>query len=153
MLREYFADVLGIALIASFALALVHPRLGGITRFGAGILVISVVLLPIVNIFGDLNIKNTLDDIFDGVGYDGSDSAIEIAFEDGVAEYISDKYRVDRQFVRVNADGFDISTLTAERIYVTLSGRALLLDYKRIESEVAEEFTVGGECEVLFELE
>ena len=43
--------------------------------------------------------------------------------------------------------------LRAERIYVTLSGRAVFLDYKKIEDEVRSEFTNGGECEVSLKIE
>ena len=66
--------------------------------------------------------------------YEGkSDDAIELAFEDGVAAYISDRYGVERECIKVMADGFSLEKLQAERIYVTLSGKAALLDYKRIE--------------------
>ena len=150
MLRDYFIGVLGVALIVSVLLSVLHPRLAAVTRFGAGVLMISVVLLPLVDIIGDLDIDSALNGLLTNIDYDATDSAIELAFEDGVAEYVSKSYGVDKACVIVNADGFDISTLTAERIYVTLSGKGLLLDYKRIEAEVADEFTHGGECEVSF---
>jgi hypothetical protein len=42
--------------------------------------------------------------------------------------------------------------MRAERIYITLSGKAALADYKRIEKEVGKEFTKSGECEVSVKL-
>ena len=150
MLREYFIGVLGLALLLSILLSLSHPRLTAVTRFGAGVLLFSAVLLPLVDIIDDFDIDSALDGIAGGIDYEVGDSAIEMAFEDGVAEYIAKKYGVDRECVGVNADGFDISTLTADRIYVTLSGKGLLLDYKMIEAEVVSEFTRGGDCEVSF---
>ena len=81
-----------------------------------------------------------------------SDSAIELAFEDGIAEYIADEYGVSRDNVAVFVDGFDMGSLTAERIYVTLSGRAALIDCKSVEKRLCDEFTRGGECEVTLKL-
>ena len=71
--------------------------------------------------------------------YDGAtDSSIELAFENGIAEYIAEEYAVDTSAVLVNVDGFDMASLRAERIYVTLSGEAILLDYKKIEKELTK---------------
>lgn len=113
---------------------------------------ISAILLPLVDIITDYDVNYVLDSIAGGVDYELSDSAIELAFEDGLAEYVAKEYGVDRESVMISADGFDISTLTAKRIYVTLSGKGLLLDYKRIEADLSAQFTQGGECEVSFEL-
>ena len=62
--------------------------------------------------------------------------------------YISEKYATDKDLVSVRADGFDIGSVRAQRIYVILSGRAAMLDYKKIEEDVCRQFTSGGECEV-----
>ena len=113
---------------------------------------ICAVLLPLVDIIRDFDIEKSIDSIFDGIDYDAPDSAIELAFEEGVAEYISAEYGVAASNVEVHADGFDIATLKAVRIYVTLSGKAIVLDYKRIEKEVKAQFTLDGECEVSLSL-
>lgn len=150
MLREYFIAVFGLALILAILISVSHPRLMLMTRFAAGALLIYGVMLPLVDIIGDFDVDSVLEGIVDNIDYEVGDSAIELAFETGVAEYIAKKYGVGEECVSVSADGFDISTLTADRIYVTLSGKGLLLDYKMIESEVKKEFTQGGECEVSF---
>lgn len=152
MLREYFVGVIGIALLASFLLAITHPKAKGVTKFGTGVLLICTVLLPMVDILSGFDINKSIDGILDGIDYEATDSAIELAFEDAVAEYVADKYGVARECVTARADGFDIGTLRAERIYVTLFGEAVFLDYKRIESDVMTEFTNGGECEVFLSL-
>ena len=148
MLREYFIGVVGITVFMSFALGIAYPRMMTSMRLGAGVLLICAVMLPLVDIIGDLNSNDELGDIFCNMDYETTDSAIELAFEEGIRGYLAEKYKVDAECIGVRADGFDISTLSAERIYVTLSGRAALLDYKRIEAEVAEHFTTAGECEV-----
>ena len=105
-------------------------------------------MLPLVDLLGSFDIDKTLNGIFDGFNYEASDSAIELAFEDAIREKIADDYGVSKECVLVRADGFDIGSLSAERIFVTLSGEAVFLDYKRIEEEVCSNFTRGGECEV-----
>lgn len=152
MLREYFISVISVATVIALALGIAHPKLKGATVFGSGALMICAVLLPLVDIIRDFDIEKSIDGIFDGIDYDAPDSAIELAFEEGVAEYISAEYGVAASNVEVHADGFDIATLKAVRIYVTLSGEAIVLDYKRIEKEVKAQFTLDGECEVSLSL-
>ena len=152
MLRDSFIASVGALTFISLLMSIVHPKLRLITSFGAGALAICAVLLPLVDIIGGYDYDLSLDELLDNVDYNATDSAIEMAFEEGVAEYISSAYKVDKESVRVYADGFDIATLSAERIYVTLSGEAIRLDYKRIEAEVSERFTLSGECEVKLEI-
>ena len=148
MLREYFINTVGVALAISLALSITHPRLKKATAFSFGVLTICAVLLPLVDLLAGFDIDKTLNGIFDGFNYEASDSAIELAFEDAIREKIADDYGVSKECILVRADGFDIGSLTAERIFVTLSGEAVFLDYKRIEKEVSSDFTRGGECEV-----
>ena len=148
MLREYFISTVGVALAISLALGITHPRLKKATAFSFGALMICAVLLPLVDLFGNFDIDKTLNGIFDDFNYEASDSAIELAFEDAIAQKIADDYGVPKECVLVRADGFDIGSLSAESIFVILSGEAVFLDYKRIAAEVALDFTRGGECEV-----
>ncbi len=149
MLSGYFSTVITVCVFITVALGLSHPRFKGAVGFGAGILVICVVLLPLVDIFRDFDINEPLDGIIADMKQEGAaDDAIELAFERGIAEYIAAEHDVDVGCVVVNADGFDMESLTAERIYVTLSGEAIYLDYKKIQNEISGRFTQGGECEV-----
>ena len=148
MLREYFLALLYISVFVSIALSLAHSGFRRVTSMGAGVLLLCATLLPLVDILGDFSIDNSLSGVLDGIDCDATDSAIELAFEEAVAEYIADGYGVSSECVRVRADGFDIGSLSAERIYVTLSGEALLIDFNRLEEEVGSTFASGGECEV-----
>ena len=148
MLREYFTGVMLLVTLISVALVVVHPRQKSATVFAAGVILICAVMLPIVDIIkgygGNFNIDEYLNLTED---YQSADM-VEAAFEEGIRLYIADEYRVDAGDVTVRVDGFDLSSLRAERIYVTLSGKAALLDYKSIEEELIREFTQDGECEV-----
>ena len=149
MLREYFKETLTLCVFISVALGVAHPRLKKTVSFSAGILIICSIMLPIVDILRSFDADKTFDKFLADMDYDGAtDSSIELAFESGIAEYIAEKYTVNTDDVLVNVDGFDMGSLRADRIYVTLSGGAILLDYKRIEKEICERFTKGGECEV-----
>jgi hypothetical protein len=110
-------------------------------------------MLPLVDIIRDFDANDFYDKILDDVEFTGAtDSSIELAFEEGIADYVSGRWGIDRDYVRVSVDGFDMESLTAERIYVTLSGKGLLVDYKRIEEALVPEFTRDGECEVSLDL-
>lgn len=149
MLKEYFEGILLLAVLIALSIGISHQRLRNVTRFGAGVLLTCAILLPLVDIFKDFDGKDYVDEIMGSMEYENAtDDTIEIAFENGVSEYIADKYGVDRSCVLVMADEFDMETVRAERIYITLIGEAALLDYKRIEEEISREFTSGGECEV-----
>lgn len=149
MLREYFKETLTLCVFISVALGVAHPRLKKTVSFSAGILIICSIMLPIVDILCSFDADKTFDKILADMDYDGAtDNSIELAFENGIAEYIAEEYAVDTSAVLVNVDGFDMASLRAERIYVTLSGEAILLDYKKIEKEICEMFTKMGECEV-----
>ena len=152
MLREYFLGLISLSVFISLLIGIAHPRMISSVRIGAGVLVICAFLLPIVDIIRGLEIDRELDGILDGLDYDSTDSAIELAFESGVSQYVAEEYGVKPECVMVRVDGFDISSLSARRIYVTLSGEAVFLDYKRIEADLSESFCPSGECEVMIDL-
>ena len=152
MLREYFISLLSLTVFVSVMVGISHPRMKSAISFGVGAIMICAILLPLVDIIGDFDPESALDKLMDGIDYEAGDSAIELAFEDGIAEHVTKEYGIERGSVTVMADGFDIGTLKAERIYITLRGKGIFLDFKRIEEEIEKEFTSGGECEVTVDL-
>ncbi len=144
--------VLGALTFISLLLGVVHPSVKKATSFAAGILVICTVMLPLVDFIRGFDFDFTADSLFGELDYSATDSAVELAFEDGIARYVAEKYGVDKECISVRADGFDIGSLRAERIYVTLSGSGVLLDYSEIEKEISYQFTYGGECEVFYDI-
>ena len=152
MLKTYCTDVLGVATFLAIGSAVAHQRFKTVTGFGVGIVMICVIFLPLVDIFADFDIYKEMESLIGDVEYDVTDSAVEMAFEEGIREYVASEYSVCAECVGVTADGFDLEIMRAERIYVTLSGKGIYLDYKRIETDVSEKFTKGGECEVSLKL-
>ena len=153
MLNSYFSVIMTLCLFLAVAQSVAHPRFATVTNLGAGVLVICAIMLPLVDIIRDFDVNDFYDKLLEDIEYtDATDSSIELAFEEGIADYVSQEWGVDKEDVSVRADGFDMESLTAERIYVTLSRKGLLLDYKRIEEKLALEFTRGGDCEVSLDL-
>ena len=154
MFKEYVLQLLTLCLFFAVLISVSHERTRSTVSFGAGILIISAILLPLVDIIRDFSIDDYIDSIYGEVGYENvSDTEIEMVFEAGIAAYVAKEYGVKSECVSVRVDGFDMEFLRADRIYVTLRGEAIRLDYKRIERELAEEFTQGGECEVMLSLD
>ena len=152
MLKAYFTDVIYLSTCIALTVGISHPKLKKSISFGAGILFICVILLPLVDIIKDINVKINVDEYVENIDSELSDDALEMAFEDGIREYLASEYRVDKELIVVMSDGFDLECMRAERIYVTLIGKAAMLDYKRIEEIIENEFTKGGECEVSVKL-
>ena len=145
MYEGYFEGILILSSLFAMASGLVHPRLKNATAFGMGVLLFCSIMLPLVDIISDINGDSLFNELELDIDYNATDDMIEEAFERGISEYVADKYAVDVKLVSVKADGFDMEKMRADRIYVTLSGKAALLDFKKIEDEICQEFTSGGE--------
>ena len=152
MLKAYFANAIYLSAFIALTVGVSHPRMKKSTEFGAGVLLICIILLPLVDIIKDIDVKIDVRDYLENIETEAADDVLELAFEEGIREYISDEYRLDWELIIVMVDGFDLECMRAERIYITLSGKATLADYKGIEKEVGKEFTKSGECEVSVKL-
>lgn len=149
MLKDYATALIKSSAVIAAAIEIAHPRAKKITRIAAGMILICVIMLPIVDIIKDNGINfnpsfNSGESDYENM----TDEAIEAAFECGIEKYIADKYKIDQSLVTVKADKFDLEAMKAERIYVTLSGKGILHDYRALEDIIEKEFTCNGECEV-----
>ena len=148
LLKEYAIIVLKLSLFISIALNLSHPKQERVMRISLGIILLSVIMLPFVDIIVDNGFKLKLPEVSGDVNTEMSDDVIEVSFEDGIRKYICASYDLADCDVRVMADGFDLSSMTAERLYVTLSGKGVYIDYRGLSDHLAKEFTRGGECRI-----
>lgn len=154
MLKEYICGVLGFVTVASVMIALSHTRLKKSVSLGVGVLMICAIMLPLVDIFRGISINDRIDSMLENIQIEGgTDDMIEAAFEKGICAYIAEEYRVSEGSVNVMCDGFDLGSLKAERIYVTLSGESVRIDNKRLEADIEERFVSGGKCEVSYSLD
>ena len=153
MLKDYLEGVFGCCTFLIIMSGITHHKFKNATGFGVGVLIICVIMLPLVDIFKGFDIDKEIEDLIGDVDYEASDDMIKNAFEKGISEYIASEYSVNEQFVTVMANGFDLEVMRAERIYVTLSGKAIYLNYSALESDIENRFTKEGKCEVKVRLD
>lgn len=152
MLLEYTVLVLKLSVFIGIAVNLAHVRQARVIRLALGIILLSAIMLPIVDIIDENGVKIDEIKLPSFNDEDVNDETVKGAFEDGIRDYICSEYSLLQTEVRVTCDGFDLSTLSAEKIYVTLSGSGMYVDYRRLEGVIAEEFTRGGACEIEFDI-
>ncbi len=150
MLNEYMIGIMKLSVFASLMVGISHDRMKSVTKMTMGVLVISVVMLPIVDIIKGFDIEKSLGFLDNDaeIGDQGGELA-ESAFEEGISEYISSEYGIPRDRITVNVDGFSLEEMRAQRVYASLTLKdAANIDYRRLERLLALNFTNGGECEV-----
>lgn len=64
--------------------------------------------------------------------------AVEEAFCEGIISLVAEEFELDRSDVRVSLSSFDARKMSAEKIRITLSGKAVIADYKAIEKRINE---------------
>ena len=104
--------------------------------------------------------KSALGYISDGVfgKSDGSitesslrEDTVKKSFENGIARLAADELSCDVGLIRVNASGFNLESVRAEKITVYLYGKAALGDYRALKETLKKN---GFEnCEVVISIE
>ena len=144
-MREYLFSLFGMCALLG-ALSLIHYNKDGKEKSASRILFAAALILPLFNAFQS----------FDGAlpslpSYEGSDSGeyievARVAFEEGVARLVCESFSLSCDEVRVESTGFSFADMCAEKITITLSGRAALADRGAIRRLVERHEL--GECEV-----
>ena len=121
-------------------------------RVVIGIVTLYIIISPLASGLSDFNLDGWLEslkgeNIQVAPEYEG---VIEESFADGVARAVAEKFSLDKENIRVSLSGFDFSNLRAEKIRISLSGRAALADYKAVEKYVNG--LELGECDVEIEI-
>lgn len=149
---DFAITVLKLSAFVGIAIGLAHPRQAKMTRLSLGIILIAAIMIPIVDIIVENGVKIPDFEISDIEDAEMSDDMIEEAFCRGIEDYIREGYSLGEGEVTVTCDGFDLSSMRADKLYVALSGRGIYVDYKELEYKLAEEFTKGGTCRVEFDI-
>ena len=145
-MREYLFAVAGLAVVLDFLALISNEKYKKITEAALSIILTLAVVLPLPGLikdFGELiNIEEN--------GGEVSSELYQLSFEDGIREYLADKFALSKNDIEVEAIGFLPERMTAERILITLRGSAVLADNKRIRSAVND--LEIGEAEVKIEI-
>lgn len=151
-MKEYLISVIVVSFVAAFASFIAYPSaLEKSARCAVMTVVIAVSLSPIVlavkNIKGfDAN-DFVSEDLFFGEDFEGEYLKVaEKAFSNGIKRLLYERFEISESDSAVAVIGFDFENMNAEKIKITLSGRAVFADYRRIEEYIEKNGL--GECEV-----
>ena len=151
-MKAYLLSVFAICLVASLLGFLSHGRFRSIEKITIGVIMLYVILSPLPSAIRSFDPNDFFSFELPGdVEYEGDAYAVaEEAFGRGVALAVAEEFSLDVSDIRVKTDGFDFEKMYAERIKVTLSGKAAGADHRAIESFLnKQEF---GRCEVEIEI-
>jgi hypothetical protein len=143
---QYLLSVITLAMLLDVLELLSAERYKGLTRAAMSLILVMAILTPLPSLVKKM--KGELD--FSGIEESGGEDIRLSAFAEGVRGYISSELDLDPNEVAVEIIGFDKEERRCEKILITLSGKAALADYKRVERLIDG---LGlGEAEVKIEI-
>lgn len=125
---EYLLSIITLAIVFDILELFSAERYKGLTRAAMSLILVMAILSPLPSLID--RIGGELD--FTEIEGSGEDIRLS-AFGEGIREYISSEFDLDAEEVLVEIVGFDSEEMRCEKILITLSGRAALADYKRVE--------------------
>ena len=149
---EYIFGCIATGLVSAVGTHLSHKELKSSVRLAMGLILLLSILAPLFSAVGAL-------DSIELPRWDGSDinsggeysECAEEAFCLGISRAIAERYSTDHSYVRVMCDGFDFETMSAKRVYVTLTKEARAVDYRAVKQYVKENINTE-ECDVEIEI-
>lgn len=143
-MTEYALSVFGMCALLG-ALSLIHYNKDGAERSAQRVLFAAALVLPLLNTA--VSFDGVLPSLPPYSEEEGEYSeVIAEAFCDGVGRAVRERYSLPDGTVRVEVTGFDPRSMRAEKIEITLSGRAITIDRWAIKDFIEGEGL--GECEV-----
>ena len=144
-MTEYFALVFAVSFTAALGGALLYGEGDNASRTAISIILLLAVLSPLPMLVSQ-SPELSLPDLSGGVTDKDAEylNVARGAFEDGIAEMLSEKYSLSKESFAVKLDGFDFAEMKAERITVTLRMSAAMCDPLAVEKYI-NSFGIG-EC-------
>ncbi len=148
-MKEYLTVLLSAAAALSIALAVSHNALRGAVRAALGLVLLLSLVAPLTGIFSEL-ISPSVPDVPTLDGSSDFENITTVAFEEGIAGALVERWGEAVRGCSVICRGFSVSDMLAESISVALPRSAVNIDYREIRDFVSENFTRGGYCEVYY---
>lgn len=145
-MKEYLYLIIILAAVLDLLSHFSAERFKDISTAALGLILTLAILLPLPGLYKKISgeIKFSTPEISQG------EDICLAAFEEGIVQYVSDRWELEREDLEVETIGFSREEMRAEKIIISLHGKAALSDYKRIEKELSE---LGlGEVEVKIEI-
>lgn len=133
MMGEYLLSITTLAIFFDLLELLSAERYKALTRAAVSLILIMAIITPLPSLIG--NIRGELD-FSVGDAMEGEDIRL-VSFEVGISRYIASEFDLSAEEVLVEAINFDPEEMRAEKILITLTGRAALANYKNIEKTVS----------------
>jgi len=147
---EYLLGVFGTVAVIGIASLFAYDGGDTALKFALAVLLVYSVTVPAYEVIQKSDF--TIPDLEQGAL--GSDAdylrVAEEAFREGVRSAVAAEFSLSRENIRVLSEDFDFESMSAGRVRIMLSGKAILADYKKIEDYIER---LGlGECEVEIEI-
>lgn len=150
-MKGYLLSVFAICVVAALLGFLSHGRLRSTEKIVIGIIMLYVLLSPLSTAIKNLDPNDIFSfDIPSSENMGNASAVAEEAFGRGIAVAVAEEFSLEVSNIRVKTDGFDFEKMSAERIKVTLSGKAAAADHRAIESYLNKQNL--GRCEVEIEI-
>ena len=120
-------------------------------RLALGAILLASLAVPVGRLISGLSAPHLPGISYSEQGSSVTSDVAEEALCNGIRELVADKFSLPEDGVQVSLRGFVLSEMKAERVYVTLFGKAALGNIKGIEEYIENEGF--GECEVNISLE
>ena len=147
-MSAYFICIFGICATVGILGLLSYNEKNSAERAALGIILLYVVLSPIANEFGKLDLDSfDIGSLTEGIDSDlGYSEVTEGAICDGICLAIASEFSLSDEDIIVRIFNFDFEKMRGDTVRVILLGRAALADNKAIKKFVDE---MGvGECEI-----
>lgn len=152
-LGEYIIFALALSSVLGLIGSLSHPSLAREGEAAIGILCLFSLVSPIAAAIPSLLDLPRPEQSLPAIGEGGYVELSEAAFADGIREYISGEFSLDRAEVSVDISDFDFTAMRAGGVVVRLIGSAALSDVRGIRDTVKSNFiSDGGECKVVIDV-
>lgn len=129
---EYLLSITTLAISFDLLEIMSAERYKALTRAAVSLILIMAIITPLPSLIG--KIQGDLDFSM-GDSVEGEDIRLA-SFEEGIAGYIASEFDLLREEVEVEAINFNSNVMKAEKILITLTGRAVFANYKSIEKAV-----------------
>ena len=145
-MKEYLFSVVISAVVLDAVCLIANEKYKKITEVAISVILVLSIILPLPGLIEKIGESIKLEEAVDGE----ESEFYKLSFEDGIRQYISEKFSLSPANIEVEAVGFSVDEMRAERILITLKGTASLVYNKRIKKAVDE---LGlGEAEVKIEI-
>ena len=147
-MREYATALVCTVALTALGSALAYRQDDKTVRTAFSLILICAVVLPLAPALKEL-LSQQYDPVLPQIDGTEYESVAAAALEEGIKSAVAQQMNADARNVGVKIDGFDFSSMSFERITVTLVGRDALMNIDALKRYLKKNFEG---CEVVVEI-